>query len=161
MSLKLILILGLLVFINSCDLKRTTAMPKTNTYALRLKPGADLRKSIEDFVREQRLTAAWIATCAGSLQIYNIRFANQAEGVKAEGHFEIVTLAGTLSVNGCHLHISVSDSTGHTIGGHLLEGNIVYTTAELVIQSDDSLIFDRRKDEATGWKELEIIDKKK
>ena len=63
---------------------------------------------------------------------------------------------GTVSVNGSHIHISVSDSTGKTIGGHLLDDNIVYTTAEIIIQSIDGLVFTREKDEITLWKELRI-----
>ncbi|MGZ3949956.1 MAG: PPC domain-containing DNA-binding protein, partial [Flavisolibacter sp.] len=70
--------------------------------------------------------------------------------------FEIVSLTGTVSVNGCHIHISISDETGRTIGGHLLEGNVVYTTAEIVIQESEDLIFSREMDVATGWKELQI-----
>ncbi len=133
---------------------------QNTTHAIRLKPGDDLRKSIEDYVKENNIAAGWIATCAGSLTKYNIRFANQKEGNRGEGHFEIVGLSGTLSTNGCHIHISISDSTGRTIGGHLLQGNIVYTTAEIVIQSNRSFIFKREKDGTTPWEELKISDVK-
>lgn len=61
-----------------------------------------------------------MSTCVGSLTNNTIRFANQSEGSKDDGHFEIVSLIGSVSVNGSHLHISISDSTGKTIGGHLL-----------------------------------------
>ena len=144
----------------SCQHKRTTAMPNTTTYAFRLKPGADLKRSIQSFVTENKLTAAWITTCVGSLTYYNIRFANQPAGSSGEGHFEIVSLTGTLSVNGSHMHISISDSTGKTIGGHLMEGCIVYTTAEIVIQSSDQLVFKREKDGSTPWEELKVEEKK-
>jgi predicted DNA-binding protein with PD1-like motif len=33
-----------------------------------------------------------------------------------DSHFEIVSLVGTLAVNGAHLHISISDPHGKTIG---------------------------------------------
>ncbi len=131
-------------------------MPVNKTYAIRLKPGADLKKSIQSFVNDKRLHAAWMVTCAGSLTTYNIRFANQQTSATGEGHFEIVSLGGTLSDKGSHLHISISDSTGKTIGGHLLEGNIVYTTAEIIIQSSDEFIFTREKDGTTEWEELQI-----
>ena len=55
-------------------------MPNISTYAIRLKPGADLKKSIQAFVVEHKFTAAWISTCVGSLTNYNIRFANQPKG---------------------------------------------------------------------------------
>lgn len=131
-------------------------MPNINTYAIRLKPGEDLKKAIQSFVAQNKCTAAWISTCVGSLTNYNIRFANQQEGSNAVGHFEIVNLTGTLSTNGCHMHISISDSTGKTIGGHLLEGCTIYTTAEIVIQATDDFVFKREKDGTTPWEELQI-----
>lgn len=48
-------------------------------------------------------------------------------------NFEIVALTGTLSQKGLHVHISVADSTGQTLGGHLLDGNEVYYYVELII----------------------------
>lgn len=131
-------------------------MPNINTHAFRLKPGADLKKSILAFVREKKLTAAWISTCVGSLTSYQLRFANQQKGSKDTGHFEIVSLAGTLSVNGSHLHMSVSDGSGKTIGGHLMDDCFIYTTAEIVIQSSDEFIFTREKDGTTDWEELQV-----
>ena len=126
------------------------------THPLRLKPGADLKKEIQAYVNAHYIEAGWIASCAGSLTQYNIRFANQPNGSTGEGHFEIVSLSGTVSANGSHVHISVSDSTGKTIGGHLLDGNIVYTTAEIVLQEDDGFEFTREKDGSTPWEELQI-----
>ncbi|MGZ3937850.1 MAG: PPC domain-containing DNA-binding protein [Flavisolibacter sp.] len=128
----------------------------SNTHVFRLKQGCDLKKEIESFVKEKHILAGWIGCGVGSLADYHIRFANQTEGAKGTGHFEIVSLTGTVSVNGCHIHISISDETGRTIGGHLLEGNVVYTTAEIVIQESEDLIFSREMDVATGWKELQI-----
>jgi hypothetical protein len=126
------------------------------THPLRLKPGADLKKEIEAYVKTNHIKAGWINTCAGSLTQYNIRFANQPTGSKGEGHFEIVSLTGTVSVNGSHLHISISDSTGKTTGGHLLDSNFVYTTAEIILQEDDEFVFTREQDGTTPWEELQI-----
>jgi len=78
------------------------------------------------------------------------------KGVPEGGHFEIVSLTGTVSINGSHLHISISDSTGETIGGHLMDGCIVYTTAEIVLLSSDNFEFKREKDGSTPWEELQV-----
>jgi len=126
------------------------------SHPIRLRPSSDLKKDIEAYVKAATIKAGWISTCVGSLTDYNIRFANQQQGTKGSGHFEIVSLTGTLSVNGCHLHISISDSTGKTIGGHLLESNFVYTTAEIIIIEDDAFEFTREKDGSTPWAELQI-----
>jgi len=129
------------------------------THAFRLKPGQDLRKEIEDFVQKENIQAGWIITCVGSLTQTNLRFANQPEGSGSNGHFEIVSLTGTISTSGSHLHMSVSDSLGRTFGGHLLNGNLVYTTAEIVIGESKSLVFSREKDGTTAWEELQVKKK--
>ena len=129
------------------------------THAFRLKPGQDIRKEIEAFVQTEHIQAGWIITCVGSLTQTNLRFANQPEGTGNKGHFEIVSLTGTLSTSGSHLHMSVSDSLGQTIGGHLLNGNLVYTTAEIVIGESKSLVFSREKDGTTAWEELQVKKK--
>lgn len=126
------------------------------THPIRLKPGADLKREIEAYAKKANIQAGWIASCAGSLIRYNIRFANQPEGSIGEGHFEIVSLSGTVGVNGSHIHISISDSTGKTLGGHLLDSNVVYTTAEIILQEDESFVFTREKDGSTPWEELQI-----
>ena len=129
-------------------------------YAFRLKPGEDLRTGIEKMVNEKGIRAGWMVTCAGSLTDYHLRFANQPEGSRGSGHFEILSLVGTLSVNGNHLHISISDSTGKTTGGHLLEGCKVYTTAEIVIGASEQYEFTREKDGTTPWEELQVKERK-
>jgi len=125
-------------------------------YAFRLKPGQDLKQEIKKIVTEKQIKAGWVSTCAGSLTNYNIRFANQPEGSTGSGHFEIVSLTGTVSINGSHLHISISDNAGKTIGGHLMDGCIVYTTAEIVMLSSDDFEFKREQDGSTPWMELQV-----
>jgi uncharacterized protein len=144
------------ILFTSCQNNKTKEQMNTKTYAFRLKPGEDLKAGIEKIVKENNITAGWIATCVGSLTRYQIRFANEANAFTKSGHFEIVSLVGTLSTNGSHLHISVSDSTGATIGGHLMKGCIVYTTAEIVIQASHNFIFKREKDGTTNWEELQV-----
>ncbi len=98
-------------------------------------------------------------TCVGSLTNVSLRLANQEGATEYTGHFEIVSLVGTLSVNGSHLHLSVSDSTDRTLGGHLLDGNRVYTTAELVIGILPAVVYVREPDPTFGYRELEVRPK--
>jgi uncharacterized protein len=137
----------------------STMTDNLGAYPFRLKPGGDLKKEIEKAVKENHIEAGWIATCVGSLSKYSIRFANQPAGTTAEGYFEIVSLVGTVSINGCHLHLSISDSTGKTTGGHLLEGCTLYTTAEIVISYSSKYFFTREKDGTTPWEELQVRKK--
>lgn len=123
---------------------------------LRLKPGQDLKAELDSFITKNKIGAACVLTCVGSLQQTSIRYADQKETSSMKGKFEIVSLTGTLSVSGSHLHISVSDSTGKTTGGHLKEGSIIYTTAEIVIGILSDLKFIREVDSTYGYRELRV-----
>lgn len=68
---------------------------------------------------------------------------------------EIVSLVGTLNEH-AHLHISLSDKDGRTIGGHAIGDLEVFTTAEIVIGELSDLQFSREMDERTGFPELVI-----
>ncbi len=126
-------------------------------FALRLKPDQDLRQSLKTFAEEQNIKAGFILTAIGSLKQATIRFANQSVSTALLNKFEILSLNGTLATTGVHLHICISDKEGKTIGGHLDNGCIVYTTAEIVIGASEEFTFIRTIDEQTGYKELEII----
>jgi predicted DNA-binding protein with PD1-like motif len=139
--------------------KSNLTMQPVKAHAFRLKPGQDLRQELKKIVDQKQITAGWISTCVGSLDGYNIRFANQSNGSTGTGYYEIVSLTGTVSVNGSHVHLSVSDSSGKTIGGHLLDGCKIYTTAEIVLLEDPALEFKREKDGSTPWEELQITPK--
>ncbi|MFD2721220.1 PPC domain-containing DNA-binding protein [Hymenobacter monticola] len=126
------------------------------THALRLRPGDDLRQSLNAFAKAHNIRAGAMVTCVGSLTVATLRLANQEGPSVYRGHFEIVSLVGTLSVNGSHLHLAVSDSTGRTIGGHLLDGCRVYTTAEIVLSELAGLEFRREPDPTFGYQELAV-----
>ena len=76
--------------------------------------------------------------------------------MEKEGMFEIVGITGTLSEDGVHIHICVSDESGTTFGGHLKDGCIVNTTAEVVLNIFDNIKFKREYDQKTGYNELVI-----
>ena len=73
-----------------------------------------------------------------------------------QGPFEIVSLVGTLSINGCHHHMAVADSTGLAVGGHVAYGCKVYTTAEVVVAVLTETVFQRLADAETGFRELVV-----
>jgi len=127
--------------------------------AIRLKPGQDLKKELDQLVIENQIDAAFVITCVGSLTKAVLRLANKPGTTEFEGKFEIVSLTGTLSRHGSHYHISLSDGTGKTIGGHLWEGCLVYTTAEIVLGMLSDTVFAREIDPQTTYDEL-VIKKK-
>ena len=124
------------------------------TYVLRLHPGEDLKNSLVAFPRENGFQAGMIITCVGSLQRAALRMANQPETTLIEGKFEIVSLVGTFSPDGPHLHLSISDSAGKTLGGHLQDGSLIFTTAEIVLGELEDWLFTRPIDPDTTYDEL-------
>jgi hypothetical protein len=134
---------------------------KASYFAFRLAPHQDLKKGLINFVEKNKLKAGFILTCVGSLEQVSIRFANQENGVTLTGHFEIVSLTGTFSDTYTHFHIAVAGVDGNAIGGHLLEGSRVYTTAELVLGEMTEVEFNRITDTTYGYKELNVIKRPK
>lgn len=125
-------------------------------HVFRLTPHQDLKRGVMEYAKTNSISAGIVLTCVGSLEEFHIRFANEKVGEMQRGFFEIVSLTGTFSASSSHLHISVSDSKGNTIGGHLLDGNHVYTTAEVAIGVLPALAFERQLDPTYGFKELVV-----
>jgi len=123
---------------------------------LRLQPGADLRLALDAWMAEQQEQAGCVISAVGSLSVAQLRFAGATEATVIRGDLEILSLAGTLSPDGAHLHLAVADSRGAVIGGHLCAGSLVRTTAELVIGLLPEWRFRRELDPATGYAELAI-----
>lgn len=126
------------------------------TIALRLTPGLDIRRDLEDFAKREAVEAAVILGAVGSLSQVCLRFAGQDDHTQLAGKHEILTLSGMISKAGVHLHMSVSDSQGNCIGGHVVYGCKVYTTLEIAIALLPNLQFQREIDPTTGFKELKI-----
>jgi len=124
--------------------------------AVRLSPGEDLRHSLLTYCIDEKIDAAYMLSCVGSLRQAAIRFANKPDKTVFEQPLEIISLEGTLSQHGVHLHIAVSDSEGQVIGGHLMDGSKIYTTAEIVVGIVPNTIFKREIDPLTGYRELTI-----
>lgn len=131
-------------------------MQNIKIITLRLKPGQDLMMEMDRVAAEHQLEAACVLTCVGSLTTAVLRFANQDHTDTLTGHFEIVSLTGTLSIHGSHYHISISDGSGRTIGAHLMEGCKVYTTAEIVIGVIEGVSYQRTMCDQSGYPELDV-----
>ena len=124
--------------------------------ALRLSPGQDLQEELLLLMQQQEIAAACVMTCVGSLEKVALRMANRSEATYLEDKYEITSLEGTLSSKSSHLHLSLSDGTGAALGGHVLRGCIIYTTAEIVLGVLPDLQFERKLDPASGYQELFI-----
>ncbi|BAN25172.1 PPC domain-containing DNA-binding protein [Caballeronia insecticola] len=127
---------------------------------LRLSPGDDVRAALDHAFHAHGLSAAFVLQGIGSLSVARIRYAGRDDAAELHGELhgdlEILTLAGSLSAQGPHLHISVSDVDGRVFGGHVTPGCIVRTTAEILAASLPDVRYTREHDPATGFAELVI-----
>ncbi len=125
-------------------------------YFLRLSPGDDLRKSLTQFCIDNKITAGSIVSGVGSLKTIKLRKADSNAFYESNQPHEVLTISGLLSNDGVHLHLSIADKEARVYGGHLSDGNLIFTTAEIVIASFPNVEFARELDAQTGFKELLI-----
>jgi hypothetical protein len=123
---------------------------------LRLSPGSDLRAALVAEAVARSCNAAFVISAVGSLSVARLRLAGASEPDTLRGDIEILTLAGSVAGNGAHLHMSMADSQGRVVGGHVADGCIVRTTAEVLMVLLPDWSFNREKDPATGFAELVV-----
>ncbi|HEA84467.1 MAG TPA: DNA-binding protein [Candidatus Wildermuthbacteria bacterium] len=125
----------------------------------RLKPGQLLKEEIEKAARDQGVKAGVLLSIVGGLENAVLRMSGSEPGNQAvkkwQGPFEIVSGTGTISEEGCHIHLALSDKEGNVIGGHLKNDCVVKYTAEIVLGVFEDIIYKRVLDENTGFEELE------
>ena len=126
------------------------------TLPLRLMPGDDLRRSLEQAALAQGWDAAFVIAGIGSLRPAAIRYAGAQEPTVSDADLEMLTLSGSLSREGAHLHMTVSDAKGQVLGGHVAYGCIVRTTAEVLLAALPDWDFSRAPDARTGFAELRV-----
>ena len=130
---------------------------KMIVHVLRLRPGEDLKRVLDGYVKTNNLEAAVILSCVGSLDVASIRFANRPDATSVPGKLEITSLVGMMSsLSGSHVHITVADGDGVARGGHLMDGSLVYTTAEIALGELVDVRFAREEDPTYGYNELVV-----
>lgn len=121
---------------------------------LRLLPGQDLRQALEKAAKQEWPLPAFVLAGIGSLDQCRLRFANEAIEASIPGPLEILTLSGSVSAAGAHLHMSVSDAEGRVYGGHVCHGNTIRTTGEVLLAQLPGWSMTREYDAVTGSNEL-------
>jgi uncharacterized protein len=119
---------------------------------LRLEPGSDLRSSLEAAAGG----SAFVVCGIGSLSQTRLRLAGAESETGVPGDVEILSLSGTLTPDGAHLHMAVADAQGRVLGGHVCRGNVVRTTAEVLLMQVPPGTLAREQDPKTGYKELVV-----
>ncbi len=126
-------------------------------HVFRLVYGQDLKQSIIEYCRHNKIHSAAVVTVVGCVYQACLRLADGKTVKTFVSNYEIVSFEGTISNSGVHFHISLSDVEGQTIGGHLMDNTLVNTTAEIVlVDLSNEYQLTREYDEATGYDELVV-----
>ena len=99
---------------------------------LKLAPGSDLRLSLEELAQRDGISG-FVLGVVGNLTKASFQCPGQAEPTVLEGDLEVITLNGTFSPEGVHLHLSLSDGACQVWGGHLEPGTVVQKGVDLLI----------------------------
>ncbi len=125
-------------------------------FPLRLSPGVDLRTALQEAAAMHCAGSAFVVAGIGSLDGAVLRYAGESTESRIDGPLEILSLSGTLSASGVHLHMAVANAEGRVYGGHVGTGNGVRTTAEVLLVPLRDWVLAREPDAATGYKELVV-----
>ena len=99
---------------------------------LHLGTGSDIRRSLESLAIELN-ASGFVLGVVGNLSQAAFQCPGQAGATILEGDLEIITLQGTISPQGVHLHLSFSDGACQVWGGHLEPGTLVQKGADLLV----------------------------
>ena len=125
-------------------------------HIFRLHRGDDLKKSILAYCNKNNINSGIVTCAVGCCSKVRFRLAGAESFYEDEADYEIVSITGTISCDGVHIHISFGDNTGKVVGGHLSEGCIINTTCEVAIIESNNYKLSRVYDEETCYKELVI-----
>ena len=102
------------------------------TLPLELQPGQDLHVALSELAAQQQLSG-FVLGVVGNLSQACFRCPGQQEPTLMRGELEVITLNGTFSPSGVHLHLSLSDGACQVWGGHLEPGTVVLKGAQLLL----------------------------
>ena len=124
-------------------------------------PHSNLVKAILQAFQQTGFNAALITNGIGSLESVHYTFITKSGKYHApilkKENCELLNVSGFIAKNTdkevqYHIHATMSDGTGHTFGGHLLEeGNAVCATVELTLVEMKDIRIEKEYDEETGF----------
>jgi len=139
--------------------------------AIRLGPGDDVIKSLEEIARQKNIKSGVILSGAGVLSqvtLRNVRLFPDEFPVQDRNRIytpkkeplEVLSLSGNISRRDgevhihCHITVSSGLEDGRAHGGHLIEGCIVLAYCEIIIAEITRMEIKRRTDPETKGPEL-------
>lgn len=100
--------------------------------AVHLDAGADVRRSLEDLAQREH-SPGFVLSVVGNMRQATFACPGRSGPTVLSGELEIITLQGTISPQGVHLHLSFSDGDCQVWGGHLEHGSLILKGADLLV----------------------------
>lgn len=125
-------------------------------HCFRLRRGDDLLGGIQSYAEEHGIRAGAVVSAVGCLTRWEVRDASGVDVQHGTEDVELVSVMGTVSCAGSHLHASFARRDLTVFGGHLRAGCTVNTTAEIVLAELTGVSFSRAPDAETGYDELVV-----
>lgn len=122
----------------------------------RLNHGDDLLEALSQTCQNLKISLGQVSAI-GAVQKAVLGYYHQEQKVyqtiHLDKHMEIVQLTGNISLKESipfvHAHITLADDSGHTYGGHLFPGTIIFA-CEIFIHQFQGHAFHRTLDATTG-----------
>lgn len=99
---------------------------------LHLDAGSDLHHSLRALAAQEGIDG-FVLSVVGNLSQAAFQCPGGSQPTMLQGDLEVITLQGTLSPHGVHLHLSLSDGQCQVWGGHLEPGTIVQKGVDLLV----------------------------
>lgn len=140
-------------------------------FVVRLRPGSDLLRSLEQLAGEAGIRAGLVLGGAASLRqavLRNVKVFPDRFPITdlvrvltiKKDPLELTSISGNISLKDgnpfvhCHVTVSSGEEDGRAYGGHLLEGCIIFSTGELAVAELSGVELMRVHDEETHALEL-------
>lgn len=136
-----------------------------NVYAVRLEAGEDIIEGITKLCEQYNIRHGVIVSGIGSLSKASFYdpapFPEKPGGygygnpIVFEGGIELISLSGVICEDdeknvSLHIHGAFADGEGKSYAGHLIKGNHVLITVELIIEEFENIYMARKLDEKLG-----------
>lgn len=116
---------------------------------IRIDPGELFLESLQRAIQEEKIRAGVVISGIGSLSVCKIHVVNAGyppnlltrvqKYYEYKGSIELLSVQGIIADGEPHLHITFADENQNVHGGHLENGCVVLTMAEIAILRADSL----------------------
>ncbi len=134
---------------------RARTIDSTRNFFLVFETGDEVIAVLRRFAQENKIEGGWFHA-VGALECATIAWwswvAKEYENRQVEEQLEVLSLAGTIGLEGgksrIHAHVSLGRRDGIAVGGHLVSG-VVRPTLEMVVV-DFRATLQRSRDQQTG-----------